>query len=683
MGDSEQWFRRPRVSPELATISLDVEAGLQRSTPSTPCSTSSIETKSVLTSECSSCAANELNTIVKEHAAGGKKGAFQRQYNGICVTFENVSVCVKTGGFFGLPVLRKKKCILDQVTAYFQKGQLTALLGASGSGKTTLLDVISLRKNCGSVEGTVLVDGKKQNKRFMEKRTAYVEQFDSLIENLTVKEMLMYSAELKEYKNMPYGEKVEQIEKIIHELDLTSCQDTLIGSRFKKGISGGQLKRVSIGIGLIGSPRLLLLDEPTSGLDSFMALEMMSSVKSLAENGLTVCVTIHAPSSSIYNLFDKLMMLVDGKLVYFGLPGSPSVRFFSSFGLVKASPGQNEAEWLTSVVVGASRIKQSRELALYYEQSALFEKNASDLTAMLNDWNAAQHVSDPPKDKDVKENEDTKPKSNPGWWLVWCLLKYRCKADLRQPDFVIPRIFDKVVFGVITLTLYWGVGEDLMTIAGSPNLTAGLFMWTVLPSFASVAFLPSIIIERTIFSREKSSGFYKAGSYLMAKMIEEMALALPISLIFSCAVWFALSLSGSWACFWLVHYVMIWVAVTLAYFAAAISPNLEWGMILCAGYVVTLIFFAGILIRVQDIPNYWQWMTDINFLYYGWGSLMVNQFTATPDAVLGPFPGVSVLTYFNLASANAWNYLGYEAIFALVFFAFAWISMSFLTYTKR
>ena len=169
----------------------------------------------------------------------------------------------------------------------------------------------------------------------------------------------------------------------------------------------------------------------------------------------------------------------------------------------------------------------------------------------------------------------------------------------------------------------------------------------------------------------------------MAKMIEEMALALPISLIFSCAVWFALSLSGSWACFWLVHYVMIWVAVTLAYFAAAISPNLEWGMILCAGYVVTLIFFAGILIRVQDIPSYWQWMTDINFLYYGWGSLMVNQFTATPDAVLGPFPGISVLSYFNLDSANAWIYLGYEAIFALVFFTFAWISMSFLTYTKR
>jgi ABC-type multidrug transport system ATPase subunit len=107
-------------------------------------------------------------------------------------------------------------------------------------------------------------------------------------------------------------------DKLVEQLELYHCRNTPIGDSFKRGISGGEKKRVSIGVELISRPNLLFLDEPTTGLDSSNALGIMKLLKSLEE---TVICTIHSPNTEVLNLFDKVLILSDGNLVYDGKPG--------------------------------------------------------------------------------------------------------------------------------------------------------------------------------------------------------------------------------------------------------------------------------------------------------------------------------------------------------------------------
>lgn len=160
--------------------------------------------------------------------------------------------------------------------------------------------------------------GHKPTKTYLRRYTGYVEQFDTLIHFLTVEEMLVYTAELKRPVEQTQEERLAAVESTIHALGLESCRGVKIGSSLARGISGGQAKRVNIGLALVTSPRVLFLDEPTSGLDSYTSNEVMTVVKNLASRGLTVLATIHSPTPYCFNLFDRLLLLLRGNVVYFG-----------------------------------------------------------------------------------------------------------------------------------------------------------------------------------------------------------------------------------------------------------------------------------------------------------------------------------------------------------------------------
>ena len=213
--------------------------------------------------------------------------------------------------------------LLQDVSAYLEPGQMTALMGPSGSGKTTLLDLLAGRKTQGKMTGELLYGGAKPSKRFLRRYTGYVEQFDTLIPILTVEEMLMYTAELKLPSSTTVEEKKRRVDHLIRKLGLEVCRHTQIGSALVRGISGGQSKRVNIGIALItevrarairlqtplsfarnhrlrprsSQPRILFLDEPTSGLDSFTSNEVMSVVKGVAASGCVAWLGMVCPRS--------------------------------------------------------------------------------------------------------------------------------------------------------------------------------------------------------------------------------------------------------------------------------------------------------------------------------------------------------------------------------------------------
>ncbi|GLC56436.1 hypothetical protein PLESTB_001104600 [Pleodorina starrii] len=200
--------------------------------------------------------------------------------------------------------------LLRGVSAFLEPGLVTALMGPSGSGKTTLLDLLAGRTTIGKVEGHLSFGGVQPSKQFLRRYAGYVEQFDTLLGDLTVREMLLYTAELKRPMHEPLADKRREVDKLLRRLALEYCADVKIGDPMAKGISGGQAKRTNIGIALISNPRVLLLDEPTSGLDSYTAHEVMKVVSGLVADGTTIAATIHSPTAATFALFDRVMLLV-------------------------------------------------------------------------------------------------------------------------------------------------------------------------------------------------------------------------------------------------------------------------------------------------------------------------------------------------------------------------------------
>ncbi|CDO70642.1 hypothetical protein BN946_scf184756.g8 [Trametes cinnabarina] len=211
------------------------------------------------------------------------------------------------------------KTILDNISGCAKPGQLLAIMGASGAGKSTFLDILARKNKKGSVGGTTLVNGRAIADEDFKKVTGFVDQEDMLMSTLTVYETVLYSALLRLPREMSLEAKKYRTLETMNELGILGIKDSRIGETGRRSISGGEKRRVSIACELVTSPSILFLDEPTSGLDAYNALSVIDSLVSLARDyNRTVVFTIHQPRSNIVSLFDQLIVLAQGKLIYSG-----------------------------------------------------------------------------------------------------------------------------------------------------------------------------------------------------------------------------------------------------------------------------------------------------------------------------------------------------------------------------
>ncbi|GAX75653.1 hypothetical protein CEUSTIGMA_g3097.t1 [Chlamydomonas eustigma] len=185
--------------------------------------------------------------------------------------------------------------------------------------------------------------------------------------------------------------------------------------------------------------------------------------------------------------------------------------------------------------------------------------------------------------------------------------------------------------------------------------------------------------ERNLFTRERNDGLYYAFTYLLAKMFEELLLAGLASLGMTAFVFYGVKLQGQWVCFWFIYYVTLSNGIVLAYFIASFSPNLDVANALLPTYVVTLLFFAGFLIKLNQIPNYWNWYSYLDFIRYSFTALMANQFSGG-DPV---YQDTTFLTSFSLQGQNQWRNLGFSSLFFIFFFVCALTVMTFKKYQSR
>ncbi|PNH04339.1 ATP-binding cassette sub-family G member 2, partial [Tetrabaena socialis] len=207
--------------------------------------------------------------------------------------------------------------------------------GPSGSGKSTLLNTLALRLDRNmSVSGELKLNGQDYSNAELKKISGYVMQVqdDLLNAHLTVEETLGYTAELRMPRTTTVEERRARVKEVMEQVGLTHVSAVIVGSPLRKGISGGERKRLCVAMELLTKPLLLFLDEPTSGLDSVTALSLCKLLKRLATGRTcTVVCTIHQPQAKIFNLFDHLLLLNRGTIMYQG-PAQKALGFFDRSG---------------------------------------------------------------------------------------------------------------------------------------------------------------------------------------------------------------------------------------------------------------------------------------------------------------------------------------------------------------
>lgn len=236
--------------------------------------------------------------------------------------------------------------VLEGVHGNIRPGEVLAIMGGSGAGKTTFLDILARKNKTGTVMGDIFINGKKMSDGDYKKIIGYVDQEDCLMDTLTVYEAILYSALLRLPTDMPLRAKKFRVQETMMELGISAIANRKIGKEGNRGISGGEKRRVSIACELVTSPSILFLDEPTSGLDSFNAYNVVESLVSLARYyQRTIITTIHQPRSNIYALFDQLILLAKGRLVYSGPAQKEALDHFAKLGF-HCPLGFNTADYL-------------------------------------------------------------------------------------------------------------------------------------------------------------------------------------------------------------------------------------------------------------------------------------------------------------------------------------------------
>ncbi|KAH3765451.1 ABC transporter [Pelomyxa schiedti] len=535
----------------------------------------------------------------------------------VVLTWEDVSYSVVTKR---CPT--KSREILHGVSGYALPSTLTALLGSTGAGKSTLLDILAGWNKTGKVSGTILLNGVAPRK--MKHAIGYVTQDDAFIGTQTVFETFMFYANLKLPQTLSTEAKQICVEQLIAELGLSKCRNSRIGTQFARGISGGERKRVAIGCELITNPGLILLDEPTTGLDSFNSLSVMMLLSDLAKKGKTVVCTIHQPRSLVYQLFDKVYLMSQGEMVYFGEASTAAQNFIEKgFAVPKFT---NPADFLLDVVVISQESGMKSFVRDRYVQLIGGEHEKIDLTAMEKnqDTQIKQQISD----LKTASPKVVVPRVGASWPKQTYLLCKRTFTDLvRNPNIIGAQLFSALFMSILVGTLYLGLGNSQNSI----NNRAGvLFFLTIHFAFSQQWEMEMWVNERGILRREESMDMYSTSAYFFSKVVCSFPFEIFLCLLSTCIMYYMIGLSpapNQFALCFGAMAVATLVSSAMFSFIGVISPNEKVGMTLAPVFLIFFMICAGFFIRSSSIPPYWIWVYYISYIRYAFEIVMVNEFT--------------------------------------------------------
>ncbi|PKU70630.1 ABC transporter G family member 6 [Dendrobium catenatum] len=528
------------------------------------------------------------------------------------------------------------KTLLDSISGEAKEGEILAVLGASGSGKSTLIDALANRIAKDSLRGSITLNGEPLDSKLLKVISAYVMQDDLLYPMLTVEETLMFAADFRLPRTLSRSKKKSRVQTLIDQLGLRRAAKTIIGDEGHRGVSGGERRRVSIGIDIIHDPIILFLDEPTSGLDSTSAYMVVQVLKRIAESGSIVIMSIHQPSYRILGLLDRLLFLSRGQTVFSGTPDFLPL-YFSEFG--KPIPeNDNRTEYALDLIRELESTPGGTKPLVDFHRSWQAIKHLSNhgtpkkelYTLSLKDAISASisrgKLVSGATNTSTSSSATVQPFANPAWIEIIVLTKRAATNSRRTPELFGIRLGAVLVTGFILATIFWRLDNSPKGVQERMGFFA-IAMSTMFYTCADA--LPVFLQERYIFMRETAYNAYRRSSYVLSNAIVSLPSLVLLSAAFAATTFFAVGLAGGtsgFIFFFLIVLASFWAGSGFVTFLSGIVSNVMLGYTIVVAILAYFLLFSGFFITRDRIPHYWIWFHYLSLVKYPYEAVLQNEF---------------------------------------------------------
>ncbi|GIV27050.1 MAG: hypothetical protein KatS3mg027_0864 [Bacteroidia bacterium] len=521
---------------------------------------------------------------------------------------------------------------LRDINLFEESGTLVGIMGGSGAGKSTLMNVLNGSEK--PSRGKVIINGVDIHKEpeKIEGVIGHVPQDDLLIEELTVFENLFYNAKLC-FGNLSDEEIKKRCEALLSDLGLSETANLKVGSPLEKTISGGQRKRLNIALELIREPSVLFLDEPTSGLSSRDSENIMDLLKELTLKGKLIFVVIHQPSSDIFKMFDKLIILdVGGYLAYYGNP----VDAVSYFKRLINHANAEETECPHCGNVNPEQIFNIIESKVLDEYGNLTKKRKTSPI----EWNRYYKELIESYIR-VKEHFHSIPEAIfkiPGKFQQFKVFLTRdVKSKLTNTQYLLINFLEAPALAFILsfLVRYYNTDEDTgrgYIFRENDNIPAYLFMAVVVALFIGMMVsAEEIIRDRKIRKREAFLNLSK-GSYLMSKVVIMFVLSAIQTLMFIIVGNNILGIKGLFLDYWLVLFSTSCFANMLGLNISSMFNSVVTIYISVPFLIIPQLILSGVIVKFDKLnplltqPGTVPWSGEVMTSRWAYEALAVNQF---------------------------------------------------------
>ncbi|KAL3139516.1 hypothetical protein ABBQ38_003839 [Trebouxia sp. C0009 RCD-2024] len=513
------------------------------------------------------------------------------------------------------------KHLLRDQSAVAEPNRLLAIMGPSGSGKTTLLNTLARQVACQKnldLAGNLLINGQPIETANI--RQGYVQQEDMFFSQLTVRETLMMAAHTRMPGQTSAAQKKAFVEDLIKRLGLTKAADSVVGDKKKRGLSGGEKKRLSIGVELIAQPMLLFTDEPTTGLDSFQAEKVMQTLKNLCKEGHTVISSIHQPRSSIFAMFDDLILLSEGRMLYSG-PADQALPYFEQLGH-HCPQHYNPAEFLADIIsVDASTPEAQQQTRARVDElaEAYLQKKSKDMEA------ASSSRAGP-----VGGGQAGPPLERPQckWQRqAQLLLKRSWRQISRDRATIMARTIANVSAALIFGSIFNRMKLSQTAIQDRLGLLQVAAINTAMGSLVKTC--TTFPQERTIVTRERSKRSYEVGPYFLAKLLAELPIGALFPGVFGTLVYPTTGLHRKWsrfARFMGITCLESFTASSMGLAVGSIAPTGDAAQALGPAIMTVFIVFGGYYANTSNVPKGLRWIAHTSLIKYAFEAFCVNEF---------------------------------------------------------
>eukprot|EP00803_Ostreobium_quekettii_P003847 evm.model.scf_288.3 EVM.evm.TU.scf_288.3 scf_288:25718-48518(-) len=542
----------------------------------------------------------------REHAGGGS-GRGEQYRNG---------AAVETGGVEPMEAPKGYKSVLKGLDGAFTYRELVAIMGPSGAGKTTLLSALSGMSVRGQsvqmLDGHVLVNGRRRGP-WVSSVMAFVPQDDLLMQSLTARECLTYSAVLRASRETEMKKINQRVLATISELGLERVANSQVGGGRKRlSISGGERRRVTIGMELVTKPRIVLMDEPTSGLDSSTALSLVTSLKAVSCHGRLVVLSIHQPSQTIFSLFDRVMFLARGFQIYLGPPSGVSA--FLSERHLPTPPDTSAAEHMIESISDDTILSKLLEWVRADQKREEAQRTGGE--------SAEGGTSGDEPSMAAEEVWVSRRRSSSLSVLFW-----RGFVDIcRNPSLLLAHLCTSVFIGLGLGAVYYDLNLEF---SGAQSRFGGFFFVLAFMSFTAATIVDTVHAEQLVVMREVKAGYYSLSSYVLTRSLLDAVLLRALPAVILCTpMYFMMGLQTGASRFLIFIFTAVSFNMVVGILAMAVtmlSSQPATASLVINTLLLVALVFGNFLVKIGSIPAWLQWLNHLSIIGYALRIMAVNE----------------------------------------------------------